>query len=377
MWTWNDCLRLMVTGLVLACSAAVASGQDNASAANNAEQQESGPDQKLATIYGQLQTGFSLPPEFDIAKFPVSINEIIRVKPMPLPQNWTDLNAQQRQQWVTAFPDTEEGKTYLAEREAIEKKRHRFPVKLDPDASFVVYDVPPGTYNLFGRQDLHSGTRRYAVEVYGQFEVGDVDEVKMTPVPVELTRILQTGEVVPDFEVDELNGDKKTKLADYAGKPVLVYFWTARSPTAASDAPVLKKMYQALHEDRGLELLAICTDEELISAKEFVSQNEIPWPQTACGGWTHPVFKDYGLPRSRLISSLDQMARSWCPIRTSLSSSKSSGTSPTLSARHSTESCRITTNKPETTRNKLETTRNKLETTRIKPETSRQANSPL
>jgi peroxiredoxin len=250
---------------------------------------------RLATISGSLEIGSATPSKFQLSEFEVTLNQFVHYEPMPLPADWGAKTPEERQAWMQAFPESDEGKAYLARREAQESKRKQFTVELEPDGSFIVYDVPVGTYNLFGRQDVEQEGRLFAVEVYGQIEVGAVDEVKLPPLPLEITRILRVGEVAPEISLKAIDGSGDVRLSESRGKPVLVYFWTAQSPTAESDLKVLRPTYDALHGELGLEILAICADEDLELARQFIREKSPPGMQGASGGWSHAAFRDYGV----------------------------------------------------------------------------------
>ena len=311
---WWIAIGYGLLGLGLASSSSNSWGQalaaesrqdqvDRSGAAGNGTQE---PHTKLATLYGSVEAPSELPSSFALDQFPLELTEFLKFKPAPVPNDWSTRTAEQRQAWMQAFPDTAEGKAFLAEREALEKKRKRFPIRIETDGSFIVYDVPPGTYNVYGGQEIEQDQKLFALEVYGQIAVGEVDEIKMPPLPIEVTRLLRTGEAAPEISVAAWDDGPPHRLQAWHGKPVLVYFWTAQAPTAASDLPVLKAMYDVLHPELGLELLAICADEDLGTARQFVETNAPPWSLAASGGWKHAAMQEFGvrsLPQYVLVDS--------------------------------------------------------------------------
>ncbi len=310
MSLWKTRLRTRAGRLVcLAGLVVLGWGSESSIAQDPPPEKKSGrtdsqPAGKLATLTGAVALGDDLPASFDLAKFPLALTEYMQFPPIPVPADWASRTVEQRQIWMQAFPESDEGKAYLAEREALEKKRKRFEVRFESDGSFTLYDVPPGTYNVYGGQELEHDQKLFVLEVYGQIEVGEVDEVKMPPLPLEVTRVLRPGEAAPAISVAGWDSQSTLTLNEFKDRPVLIYFWTAQSPAAASDLPVLKAMYEQLHPSHDLELLAICADEDAAAAREFVQTNAPPWRQALGGGWSHPSLQDYGvrsLPQYVLI----------------------------------------------------------------------------
>lgn len=64
----------------------------------------------------------------------------------------------------------------------------------------------------------------------------------------------------PDFELQDASG-KTHRLADFAGKPLILHFWATWCPYCKRVQPGLEKIYQQ-HKKDGLEVMGISFNEE-------------------------------------------------------------------------------------------------------------------
>jgi thiol-disulfide isomerase/thioredoxin len=79
------------------------------------------------------------------------------------------------------------------------------------------------------------------------------------------------------FFVKDING-KQLDSEMYKGKVLLLDFWSTWCGPCVDEMPKLKKLYDRYHE-RGLEILGISWDRDLVKLQEFIRKHEIPWPQ--------------------------------------------------------------------------------------------------
>jgi peroxiredoxin len=262
--------------------------------AQEAAEEKAPPTEALVKGRIAVEEGFPVP--FDLQKLTAEVVEQVQFEPLPLPGDWVSKDAAQRQTWLEEFRVSEAGKAFAARRETQIANRRKFPISLDGEGNFEIEGVPRGSYNLFGRNDVEIEGKKFAVEVFGQFEVGEVDVLSLQSLPLTATRLLAAGEVAPSFSVDGLvEGSESTALDRFAGKPLLVHFWTAANPGSANDLSALKQCREALLGELGLEVVSICVDEDFVTAQKFVEEQQPGWPQARTGGWGHPVFAAYGL----------------------------------------------------------------------------------
>ena len=99
---------------------------------------------------------------------------------------------------------------------------------------------------------------------------------------------LLAGQRPPQFSVTDLNGTQRS-LEDYAGNILVLHFWATWCPYCRSQIPQL----QTLHNEwgrKGVEVLAISTDENPQQLQQFVEANRLPYPIIADNGEGGPYF---------------------------------------------------------------------------------------
>ena len=86
---------------------------------------------------------------------------------------------------------------------------------------------------------------------------------------------LNIGDEAPDFEVSNQNSEK-TKLSDYKGKKVVLYFYPKdNTPGCTAESCNLRDNYQEL-KDAGYEILGVSPDSEK-SHQNFINKYELPF----------------------------------------------------------------------------------------------------
>jgi len=86
---------------------------------------------------------------------------------------------------------------------------------------------------------------------------------------------LNIGDKAPDFEVNNQNSEK-TKLSDYEGKKVVLYFYPKdNTPGCTAESCNLRDNYQEL-KDAGYEILGVSPDSEK-SHHNFINKYELPF----------------------------------------------------------------------------------------------------
>ncbi len=103
------------------------------------------------------------------------------------------------------------------------------------------------------------------------------------------------GTAMEDFSVELLDGASlrlsSLWLSNLRGSVVLVDFWSTICPPCVEEMPNLKRLYESYAKD-GLAILGISLDSDVDTAKVFLSEHEIPWPN-ACSGdrWADATAK--------------------------------------------------------------------------------------
>ena len=90
---------------------------------------------------------------------------------------------------------------------------------------------------------------------------------------------LKVGDTVPNFEVNDQDGNA-VKLSDYKGKKLVVFFYPkASTPGCTAEACNLRDNYKEL-QSQGYEILGVSADSEKRQAN-FKNKYEFPFPLLA------------------------------------------------------------------------------------------------
>ena len=83
-------------------------------------------------------------------------------------------------------------------------------------------------------------------------------------------------QVAKDFVSPSPDG-KSVKLADYRGKVVFLNFWATWCPPCREEMPAMERLYQR-YRDKGLVVVAVSIDSEMVVIPPFVKQNKLTFP---------------------------------------------------------------------------------------------------
>lgn len=112
-----------------------------------------------------------------------------------------------------------------------------------------------------------------------------------------------TGQAPSDFEAQTLDGTK-VKLSSLKGKPVVLDFWATWCPPCKEELPILNKLYGAL-KAQGVQVVAVSTDEELQTVKDFLKENQydftIWWLDPETAEKVSAAYSITGIPRTLYI----------------------------------------------------------------------------
>lgn len=86
----------------------------------------------------------------------------------------------------------------------------------------------------------------------------------------------------PSFTLISVNGGDSVSLSDYAGKVVLIDFWTTWCPPCKISIPNLKILYDKYHDD-GLEVIGVSVDrvasiKDELKVQKFVKDYDMEYP---------------------------------------------------------------------------------------------------
>lgn len=98
----------------------------------------------------------------------------------------------------------------------------------------------------------------------------------------------------PDFSGTDLQGVTHT-LAQYQGKPLILYFWATWCPACRRDVGNVNKLYQE-SRDKGIEFLAVSLDEDRKELDKYVTENKIAFPVLYEGkAWDNTIAVSYNI----------------------------------------------------------------------------------
>lgn len=235
-----------------------------------------------AVIKGKVEFDVNHLKSWDNQELVIPFSEIkselfqrIELPPVPVPKNWPELKPEEQQKWATDYEASAAGKQFIEDRDKLIAAAHVFEVKIEDDGNFVIYDVPPGIYGLRGRVDKEIGGVNHGFEIFGQIEIlKDMDEVRLDPIQVAVTPLLQPGAVAPPIKVETQDGQATVTLDDFKDHYVFVSFWMSDSPSAEYQEKI-QKMFAELKDKYPLKLLSICVDEDRKKALEFIAQKQL------------------------------------------------------------------------------------------------------
>lgn len=88
--------------------------------------------------------------------------------------------------------------------------------------------------------------------------------------------VLRTGDKIPDFALNNLDGET-VRFSDLRGQVVVLNFWATWCPPCRREMPLLENVYQR-HGDRGLAIVGVALDEPADVVTRFVDSMGITYP---------------------------------------------------------------------------------------------------
>lgn len=238
------------------------------------------------------QPQFSL----ELAGIEMTLEEMVPAPELPLPDNFPQMTLEQRQKWFQEFQASDAGKSYQEQLAKADAGRKKFSVKTDAEGKFVFETAFPATFGLFGQMEFESAGNTYLADFFAEVPVGaGVKFLDLGDMPLEIRRILKSGEAAPDLVLSPPQGttDGTTvSIKEFAGKPLLLCFFTADGLTR------VQADLTALHNDRpsGLQVLGVNLDAPDEALQARLDALKLAWPIKKTSGLQDaPVAVDYGI----------------------------------------------------------------------------------
>lgn len=89
-------------------------------------------------------------------------------------------------------------------------------------------------------------------------------------------KVLAVGDIAPDFELVDLEGNKH-RLSDYKGEGVFLNFWGSWCGPCKTEMPYMENQYREF-EDKGVHILAINLKDTRLKAETFRDQYGLTFP---------------------------------------------------------------------------------------------------
>jgi len=264
---------------------------------------------QYATIEGVIKNDIRKDFRVSYDEIKTSLRKVVVPPKPPFPRQWKTMIEEDRKEWLGKFYESDTGKRFLKKQEKLLSEAPTFEVKYNEKGNFTVYDVPPGEYGLQGRFDKEIEGITYGFEVFARIKVlGDVDQLKLEPVPVTITPLFEQGQPAPPISIPTIKGNKLTyDLAAYKDHYIFLNFLNSTDLTPGYQRQV-QEMYKELSKSHKVKLVSIVLDEDRKKAikwlidKEF-KQGSYGFPKE---GWEDKTVDAYGVrstPSGWLISN--------------------------------------------------------------------------
>jgi len=242
----------------------------------------------------------------------MQLNMPTNIPPPAFTGNMTEEDRRRAQQEynerLNAFWRTPEGRE-------LERTQRNYVLRFETNGAFRVDNVDPGNYYLYvsltnpDRPDNyyeHIGSLNKNVTI-PPAPAGKPDEpFDLGLSEVQVRNIQRTGRRAPAFEAKTFDG-KTVKLADFAGKFVLLDFWATWAGSRNLDLQMLKTVHTTYGKDPRLVMIGLNFDPQASSAEKVIEQSGIKWLQCHAGPWDQSglpaLYGVQGLPANILIDS--------------------------------------------------------------------------
>jgi len=193
----------------------------------------------------------------------------------------------------------------------LQLKQRSYVLDFDTNGTFRVYNVPPGTYDLYVSltQSEDEESSSYQQIGYASKQIVIPDGATDEPfdcggIEIRVRRNLRIGQTAPAFEGKSLDG-KAIKLEDFKGKYVLIDFCAKWSGSYGQQIQNLKALNDTYGKDGRLVILSLSVDYQEQTARELMKEMGVTWTACYLGGWSETTvpasFGVEGIPHAVLI----------------------------------------------------------------------------
>ena len=220
--------------------------------------------------------------------------------PLELFRDKTTLDGGYWSDWSERWRHTPEGMAYRDSRVAAH-------IRLAPDGSFRIDDVPAGEYRLtiHTGEDQRGRDRGPFSRINREFTIppmpgGRSDEpFDLGTMHLKTRTIPRSGEPAPDFEVKTVEG-KSLTLKEYRGRYLLLDFGVLWDDQSRLQVARLNDIQKRFGGDRRFAILSLVMSADDAKTRSFIAEKGEPWPQAIIGPLTNPIATAYGIEATNI-----------------------------------------------------------------------------
>ena len=196
-----------------------------------------------------------------------------------------------RMGWISVQSDSFRAFLYDGNQDGVYSRDHGdgIFVDLNRDRSVEIDGMSP-EFGPFSVPFQLGGTMFNVSAVHPEGDWIDVTELGMG----KGQERLRVGATAPQIECLSYDG-RSMRLADYAGRVTLLYFWASWCSTCRFQAPGLHDLYRDFHP-RGLEILGFSYDDSASAMRAHLAKYKHDWLTYSSSGrknWEDPIARAY------------------------------------------------------------------------------------